>query len=248
MDNNSSGIDNNTPGHTKDIVEQERIIQLLETAHQCVANLRLHIDDSTTTYFSSIIDIDLKEKIMLLELLRPGSGNALLNNSEQVNIEAFLKTSKLNWHSRVFKDDYTCIPDSFQVSMPTHILYTQQRLAHRIIPQDNIEVVLSHPEMKSIHGEIVNISVDGIAVKIPGNHIENINPGTFYQDCLMHLPKHDVLCAIEAKHRDNKTGIFGASFCGLSRLQQHTITQFIIETDRVSQRKSSKKSRLGHPS
>ncbi len=238
MDNNSSDIDNNPPGHTKDIVDQERIIQLLGIAHRCVANLRLHVDGSTTTYFSSIIYINLKEKIMSLELLRPDSGNALLNNSGQVGIEVFLKNSKLNWQSQVFKNDYTCIPDFFQVSMPTHMLYTQQRLAHRITPQDNIEVVLSLPELESIHGEIVNLSVDGIAAKIAEHHIENINPGTFYQDCLMHLPKHDVLCAIEVRHRDNKTGIFGARFCSLSRLQQYTVTQFITETDRAAQRNS----------
>jgi len=229
-------MDNNSPNSIKDIVDQDRIIQLLEIAKRHVANLRLRIDDSATTYFSSIIDIDLKENAMSLELLRPDSGNVLLHNSGQVDIEVFLNNSKLNWSSQVFKDDYTCMPDYFKVDIPTHMLYTQQRRAYRIQPQDTIEVVLSHPEFGPIHGELVNLSVDGVAAKIPEDYLQEINPGTFYQDCLMHLPERDVLCAIEVRHRDNETAMFGARFCSLSKLQQHAVAQLIAETDRVSQR------------
>ncbi len=231
-------MDNNSPSSTKDIVDQEKILQLLEITNRQVATLRLRIDSSTTTYFSSIIDIDPKEKTMSLELLRPDSGNALLHNSEQADIEVFLNNSKLNWSSRVLKDDYTCIPDFFQVSIPNHICHTQQRLAYRVIPQDNIEVILSHPELGAIHGEMVNLSVDGVAAKVSEHDIEKISPGTYYQDCLMHLPEHDVLCAIEVRHRNDGTGMFGARFCSLSRLQQHTVAQFVAKTDRVYQRNS----------
>lgn len=220
----------------KDIVDQDRIVQLLEIANRQVATLRLRVDGSNTTYFSSIIDIDRHERAMSLELLRPDSGNQLLHSSGNVDIEVFLNNSKLNWISKVFKDDYTCLPDFFQVSIPNHILYTQQRLAYRITPPDDIKVVLSHPELGPIQGELVNLSVDGVAAKISEQHIENINPGTFYQDCLVHLPERDVLCAIEVRHRDDKAGTFGAKFCSLSKLQQHTVAQFITETDRAYQR------------
>lgn len=231
-------MDNNLASSTKDIVDQDKIVQLLEIANRQVATLRLRIDGSDTTYFSSIIDIDPHRKTMSLELLRPDSGNALLHNSGKVAVEVFLNTSKLNWSSIVFKDDYTCIPDFFQISMPTQLLYTQQRLAYRVAPQDDISVILSHPELGPIHGELVNLSVDGVAAKIPEQHIENINPGTFYQDCIMHLPNNDVLCAIEVRHRDDKSGTFGARFCSLSKLHQHTVAQFITETDRAYQRES----------
>ncbi|MBN4073749.1 flagellar brake protein [bacterium AH-315-E07] len=231
-------MDNNSPDSIKNIVDQNRIRQLLEIAKRDVASLRLHIDGSATTYFSSIIDINPKEKTMSLELLRPDKGNALLDNSKQVNIEVFSTNSKLSWSSHVFKDDYIGMPDYFQINIPTHLLYTQQRLAYRVEPHDNIEVVLSHPEFGSIHGELVNLSVDGVAAKIPEDCLQKINPGTFYQDCLMHLPERDVLCAIEVRHRDNKATMFGARFCSLSKLQQHAVTQFIAETDRVSQRNS----------
>lgn len=228
-------MDNNSPSSTKDIVDQDRILQLLEIANRRVSNLRLRVDGSNTTYFSSIIDIDHKAQALSLELLRPESGNAFLHNSGKVDIEVFLNNSKLNWSSAVFKDDYTCIPDFFQVSIPDHLLYTQQRLAYRVAPQDNIEIVLSHPELGPIRGELVNLSVDGVAARIPEQHIESINPGAFYQDCLVHLPQHDMLCAIEVRHRDDEAGTFGARFCSLSRLQQHSVAQFIAETDRAYQ-------------
>jgi len=220
----------------KDIVDQDRIVQLLEIANRQVATLRLRVNGSNTTYFSSIIDIAPQEQSMSLELLRPESGNQLLHGSENIDIEVFLNNAKLNWISKVFKDDYTCLPDFFQVGMPKHLLYTQQRLAYRITPPDEVKIVLSHPELGPIHGELINLSVDGVAAKIPEQHIENINPGTFYQDCLVHLPERDVLCAIEVRHRDDKAGTFGAKFCSLSKLQQHTVAQFITETDREYQK------------
>lgn len=220
------------------IDDQQKILQLLDIANREVANLRIRIDNAATTYFSSVIDIEPEENTITLELLRPDSGNALLHRADSVEIEVFLRNSKLKWTSTVLKDDYIGLPDFFQVSLPLTLEYTQQRLAFRVVPREEISLTLSHPEHGAIHGEMVNLSVDGVAAKVPQQFIAAMQPGAFYQDCLVHLPEHDVLCSIEVRHLDTGTAMFGARFCSLSKLHQHTVTQFIADTDRSLQRGS----------
>lgn len=229
-------MENNSENSIKEIVDKQRILQFLDIANKRVANLKVHIDGSNESYSSAIIDIDDKEGSISLELLRPDKGNALLHNADNADIEVFLNNSKLSWRSEVFKDDYTCIPDLFQISIPTKISYTQQRLAYRIEPTDDVTVVVSHPEIGPIHGAMVNLSVDGMAAKIPDHFIQDIDPGTFIQDCLVQLPNRDVLCSIEVRHKNIDTSMFGARFCSLSRLQQHSVAEYIAEKDRIEQR------------
>lgn len=231
-------MDKNSLNPVTDIVDEQRIHNLLNIANRRAASLKIRLDKSEKVYSSTIIDVDGNNNSLTLELLRPDAGNALLNNSEYADIELFLNSSKLSWRSKIFKEDYTSIPDFFQVSIPEHIVYTQQRSAYRIEPADDITIVLSHPEFGTIHGALVNLSVDGVAAKIPEHFIHGIDSGGFYQDCLMQLPGHNVLCSVEVRHKDEAASVFGARFCSLSRLQQHTVAEYIAEADRMAQRNS----------
>ncbi len=220
----------------KELRDKNRILQFLEIANKHVADLAVRIDGTNQTYSTAIIEIDAQENAISLELLRPEEGNELLHRASHADIEVYLNNSKLSWRSEVFKDDYTCIPDLFQVSIPTSVNYTQQRLAYRVETSDEINVVLSNSEMGTIHGVMLNLSVGGIAAKIPKHVIEALNPGTLFQDCIVQLPEHDVLCSIEVMHKNAGKSSFGAKFCSMSRLQQHAVSEFIAEKDRFKQR------------
>lgn len=224
------------------LTDPSKINKLLEEIEESSPLCTIIIDGIAEEFSSSILDIQLQNKQIILDELIPKHGNELLAK----------KTIKLsttcNGIRLAFKLD-NIIPGSsrgiayYKVSIPNRIYYPQRRKSPRIqLHSLNIPFSGTSSRTKaSVGGTIFDLSRTGIGINIPNNRAR-FQRGDLISNCKINLNNSYLSFELAVRFVKNsqsgsgKTQL-GGNFENISTKNRHKLEHFVASIEREEIRK-----------
>ncbi len=224
------------------LTDPDKIISLLKDIEQASPLCNINIEGITEEFGSSILDIQLDTKQIILDELFPKYGNKLL-------IDKKIKLSTVHNGIRLalMLSDFTSESSRgiayYKSAIPNRIYYPQRRIIPRIqlvalnIPFSGV----SDRTNSSVGGHIFDLSRGGIGIAIPNNRAR-IQRGDLINNCRITLDDHFInfdLTIRFVKKINQKTGKtqIGGYFENLTSKGQNKLEHFVATLEREEIRK-----------
>jgi len=226
------------------IVEPVRITYLLNKVMESRSALELTIQGGTDRYYSSLMDIDTGQCLLLIDELVPTEGNHRLMLSKKLFVRATLEGIILNFKSILCNqlriDNYT----SYEIRFPNILYYRQRRKFFRAVVglYRNISIQFRVNNYRRLTCQLRNISSGGMMVKCEHRLPDWLETGNEFSDWIIQLyPDMRIaldirVCFIQHLPSGNGT-LLGVKFRSLKPVTQLQIDQLVAELNRDLVRK-----------
>jgi len=224
------------------LTDPDQIISLLKDIEQASPLCNIHIEGITEEFGSSMLDVQLDTKQIVLDELFPKYGNNLITDKK-------IKLSTIHNGIRLtlMLSDITSGSSRgivyYKSAIPNRIYYPQRRTTPRIqLSALNIQFSgVSDRTKSSVGGYIFDLSRGGIGIAIPHNRAR-IQRSDSIKNCRITLDAHSInfdLTIRFVKTTNQKTGKtqIGGYFENLTSKDQNKLEHFVATLEREEIRK-----------
>jgi c-di-GMP-binding flagellar brake protein YcgR len=243
-------VENNYPGSDRGSDEQELIVEpvrityLLNKVMDNRSALELTIQGGSDRYYSSLLDIDAVQGVLLIDELVPIDGNHRLVLSKKLFVRATLEGIILNFQSvlchQLRIDNYT----GYEIRFPNILYYRQRRKFFRAVVglYRKISVQFRINDYRRLTCQLRNISSGGMMIKCEHRLPDWLETGSEFSDWIIQLyPDTRIaldirICFIQHLPSGHGT-LLGVKFRNLKAVTQQQIDQLVAELNRDLVRK-----------
>ena len=223
-------------------VEAEIYI-LLKRAFTSRCLLTVYAGPEREAYTSAILEIVKDQRYLVLDQLSPDVGHALVEADSNIEVRAIVEGVELRFRSEVLQiGQHDGLP-FYKVAFPHEISYEQKRLQYRArVPlHQGFEVSLVFSDDREASGELRDISLGGLSVRIRNGHVNQEADRNAIVMCRLAISKeHSIITDIEILHvhpaQKPRVPRIGARFVDLSPTTARRIEQFCADLDRLRTR------------
>lgn len=222
---------------TERITNLERIVELLLRIVQSRIGLSVHFSDHNLKYSSTLLEVDKKKRIIILDELIPREGNDLLLSNQTAHVTAKLAGASIHFRGAVINVENDSNHTRFLMSLPERLLYEQRRAAFRVRVSSSsiVSVTIRADSDEEFHGYLFDISSSGIGAYIESSADILIREEPYH--CKIHLPGGNFVAgAFQVRYlkQDKKLNQLhvGGRFLNLPGPQRQTLDRFVMTLQR----------------
>ncbi len=223
------------------VTTQQQITELL---HEVIADRHLvtvNIKGSEEPYNSALFELNSERGYVLLDELIPREGNNRLSQEKSLSVKACLNGVIITFPAEIQEaNDENGVP-YYKLAFPEAIDYKHRREHHRItLPADkSVAVHLLTTQGRLVRGELRNVSLGGVCVRLSRQASLGIRVGDVISRCVISLPNHKkITTALEIRNytgwQTKTSRRVGGRFIELSEMDQEELRQFVLNWDRQS--------------
>ncbi|MDD5578837.1 MAG: flagellar brake protein [Methylobacter sp.] len=229
------------------ITEPAKIIKLLQQIMAAPPLCSISLNNSSKTFFTSIIDIQEENGLIILDKLSTNSDNKILLKNKELKLSTCVNRVQVCF--KLKKISVENLPDSvhYKARFPEKIYYPQRRSSPRIATDSTFIHFqgTSKNTKTTIEGYIFDFSRNGICVNLYSDII-NIVQGDKLTDCLINLSDDFTLSfnlsvrSIRKQNSVSQEQQVGGCFDNLSPQNQKQLDRFIsaLEREQIRKRKN----------
>jgi c-di-GMP-binding flagellar brake protein YcgR len=226
------------------LTNPKKINQLLEGIEESSPLCTISVEGVEEEFNSSILDIQLQNKQIILDELIPKHGNELLSNNK-LKLSTTYKGIRLAFKLDNIKSGSSQGIAYYKASIPNRIYYPQRRQSPRIqLNSLNISFSgISSRTKTSVGGTIFDLSRTGIGILIPNNRAR-FQRGDLITDCRInlddgHLNFELAVRFVKTPHSEFGKTQLGGHFENISTKHRHQLEHFVasIEREEIRNRK-----------
>jgi len=232
------------PGNPNFIKDPQKIIKLLQQIIESPPLCSVTVRNLNKTFFTSILEIQPENQLIIIDELTPASGNNLLNQHGELKLFTFINGLHLTFRLNGVTREQSGNQIVYKALLPETIYYPQRRSSPRI-KADLTAIDFQGTSRDSgllIKGIVSDLSRTGLCITLAksGN---DILYGDKLTNCLMLLPdgstfSFDLSVRSIRKHgRSDLQKQIGGHFNGLSPQNQHKLDRTICALERQQIRK-----------
>lgn len=233
--------------HTERLNRGPRLLGLLQRLQSERTVLLLHFPDDSTRYNSVILQVDVRNNVMLLDELLPRGGNAKLLERKAVFITGRLGGALVR--CRVALKEATTRNGATTVVIPDQATYQQRRNSYRARAPDGLEIAaaIGCDATEIGHGTLWDLSGTGVGILCEDKTLAvQPNDGRNYF-IRVTLPGGGYLSAevaIRFVAAEGKTGhlLVGAQFKNLNGPLRATVDKLVMHLQRETIRRQRENS------
>lgn len=223
-------------------VEAE-IYVLLKRAFTARCLLTVYAGPAREAYTSAILEVVKEQRYIVLDELSPESGHVHIEAGREIEVRALVDGIELRFRSEILQIRQDNGLPFYKVAFPHEISYAQKRLQYRVsVPlHQGFEVSLVFSDEREASGELRDISLGGLSVRIRNGHVNQEADRNALAMCRLALSKeHSIIADVEILHvhsaQKPRVPRIGARFVGLSPTTARRIEQFCAELERLRSR------------
>jgi len=224
------------------LTNPDKIISLLQDIEQASPLCTINIEGITEEFGTSILDVQLDNKQIILDELSPKHGNELLVD-KKIKLSTIHNGIRLALMLSDIKRGSSRGIAYYKSAIPNRIYYPQRRTIPRIkLTALNISLSgVSNRTKASVIGHIIDLSIRGIRIVTPNNRTR-IQRGDLIKNCRIKLDNHAInfdLATRFVKTTNQETGKtqIGGSFENITSADQSELEHFVTTLDREETKK-----------
>ena len=223
------------------------ILGLLKRIQNQRAILTVTLPGSDKNYNSAILEINEEQAYLAIDELSPESGHPLLLDIKELRARTRVEGARTSFSTTLIDAGRESGIAYYNLALPTEIDYLQQRASYRVktgVAQP-IPVTLIHAEDQTIKGELQDLSIGGLSIRVAHKQLPVTLKTTDTLPCCFRLTQdEEIRCMLEIRsirHKDNSTPVrLGCRFINMSTPQQKIIQRHIIALEREQIKKMPK--------
>lgn len=223
------------------------ILGLLKRIQNQRAMLTITLPGTDKNYNSAVLEINEEQAYLVIDELSPESGHPLLLDIKELRARTRVEGARISFSTTLIDAGRESGIAYYNLALPTEIDYLQQRASYRVktaIVQP-IPITLFHVEGQTIKGELQDLSVGGLAIRVAHKQLPAALNTTDTLPCSFRLAQNEeVTCTLEIRsirNKDNNTPVrLGCRFINLPAPQQKIIQRYIIALEREQIKKMPK--------
>lgn len=220
------------------LTSPDKIHQLLKDIEDASPLCTISIDGIKEEFSSSILDIQLESKQIILDELSPKHGHELLINQNKLKLSTFYNGIHLAFNLSGIKAGSSHGIPYYKAFLPNRIYYPQRRSSpRRIMHYTTISFSgISSKNQSAVGGEVFDISREGIGVSLPNNRAR-FQRGDLVKNCQIIIDDHTMTFDLavsfvkKSKQRNDKTQI-GGYFKKISAKSRNKLEHFVLTIER----------------
>ena len=224
------------------LTDPDKIISLLQDIEHASPLCNINIEGITEEFGSSILDVQINNKQIILDELSPKHGNELLID-KKIKLSTIHNGIRLALMLSDIKIGSSHGIAYYKSAIPNRIYYPQRRT----IPRMQLDAVdtlfsgVSNRTNSSVVGRVFDLSINGIGIVIPNNRTR-IQRGDLIKNCRITLDNHAINFDLATRfvktinQESGKTQI-GGYFENITSTDQNKLEYFVVTLDREEIRK-----------
>lgn len=204
--------------------------------------LRVKISGLEGDFQSLLLEVELRGQRLLLDEPFPQRVplDALVGRRIQVaSIEGDAST---RFDSSILGVDRSQASPMLSLALPTNVLAGQRRNAYRLTVDEHTatEAILRKTGVSNLTARVLDLSIHGIRIEVPGHHSELVNSSA---PLFLRLgSEQGMLCqlhirSLQTRLADGETTLLGGRFDGLNPPQLQLIERFIVRSQRAQRQR-----------
>ncbi|MGE0388351.1 MAG: flagellar brake protein [Gammaproteobacteria bacterium] len=216
-------------------------LQALQRERTVVA---VGVAGSDEIYVSLVLEVVAAQQYLVLDALKPDDGNRWVAPGRRITVSAVCRGSRLQFESVVERIGAEGAVPYYRIRYPSEVRSQQRREHYRaFLPLDQtVAVQMLTESMLTFGGELRDISVGGLGMRLDPGMPEALRSGQVIPRCLIHLPAVAPICAplvicyagrSARAHRQR----IGARFVDLDRRAERTVAEYVATLEREQARR-----------
>jgi len=226
--------------NTEIVRDPARIAGLLIRVRCTHTLINVSLPDSSETFSSVFLNIDIEKQLVTIDELIPLRGHALLTRSRTATIHTRLRGVNISFTTEMVGSGHASGAAFYQLRLPVNLKYSLQRAFYRaeVGANRHFPVLLGQDEQDPVlEGMLYDISAGGIGFKISDEAATALSISDRYEHSQITLCTNKVIeCKIEIRFIGEKAKarlrFIGASFINLNKADEDVIARFVAELDR----------------
>ncbi|MGZ8903961.1 MAG: flagellar brake protein [Methylobacter sp.] len=229
------------------ITNPETVIKLLRQIMAAPPLCSVTLNNSSKTFFTSILDIQEENSLIILDKLSPNSGNKVLLKNKELKLSNCINGVQLSFKLKEVSIENSQEAVLYKAHFPEKIYYPQRRSSPRITTDSTLIHFqgTSRDAKTIIGGYVFDFSRNGVRVNIYSDRI-NIERGDKLTNCLVNLPNNHTLsfdltvCFSKKLNPAIRQKQLGGYFDNLSPQNQKKLDHYIsaLEREQIRKRKN----------
>ena len=228
------------------ITHAAQIVGILKKIHKRRAILNISMAGTEKHYSSAILEVksDGAPGYFIIDELAPKDGHDLLLKVCKLKARLQLDGVSISFSTTLEASGNDAGIAFYTLALPKDMDYLQQRAHHRVRPSlaKPLAVTLTHEDETIFHGQIHDISVGGLSIKLKSNPLATTLKPTDILTCAFTLPhSEEITCKLEVRsiHATNQQNFIriGVRFNTLVNALQKLIQRYIVSLEREQLKK-----------
>lgn len=229
------------------ITNPEKIITLLQQIAAAPPLCSVTLNSSSKTFFTSILDVQEENDLIILDKLSTNSANNILLKDKKLKLSAFINGVNLSFNLKEISVEKSLDTILYKARFPEKIYYPQRRSSLRIATDSTLITFqgTSRDTKTTFGGYVCDFSRSGIGVNFYTDRI-NIVRGDKLTNCLINLPDDHTLSfdlslrSTKKLNPANRQKQLGGFFDNLSPQHQKKLDRYIsaLEREQIRKRKN----------
>ncbi len=223
------------------------ILGFLKRIQHQRAILTVTLPGSDKNYNSAILEINEEQAYLVIDELSPESGHPLLLDIKELRVRTRVEGARISFSTTLIDAGRESGIAYYNLALPTEIDYLQQRASYRVKTKvaQPIPVTLIHAEGQTIKGELQDLSLGGLSIRIAHKQLPVTLKTTDTLPCCFRLAQgEEITCTLEIRSirsKDNNIPVrIGCRFINLPAPQQKMIQRYVIALEREQIKKMPK--------
>jgi c-di-GMP-binding flagellar brake protein YcgR len=221
------------------VTTQQQITDLLREVIDDRHLVTVNIKGSEEPYNSALFELNPEGGYVLLDELIPREGNSRLSQEKSLSVKACVNGVILTFPAEIQEaSDDNGVP-FYKLAFPEAIDYKHRREYHRISPplDKAVTVHLLTTQGRLVSGELRNLSLGGLCVRLSRQASVGIRVGDIISRCVIALPNQKkIITSLEIRNysgwQTKTSRRVGGRFIELSKADQEELQQFVLSWDR----------------
>jgi c-di-GMP-binding flagellar brake protein YcgR len=192
---------------------------------------------------TAVLEVDTELGVVYLDINANEERNQLIRQTKRIIFFANFDGAKVQWASSSIDDDIFDGRKAFRIEIPEKLQRIQRRTSYRVnTPVTNpVTCRIRTAEDRDIQLRLVDISVDGIGVIVPGSFKEDIQKNMEFRNCTIeHSELGTVTVALSVQslwevdtRNGDKSQRAGLEFASFQGRAQSNIQRFIFKMEQL---------------
>jgi c-di-GMP-binding flagellar brake protein YcgR len=229
------------------VTNPSKIIKLLQQVMTAIPLCSVNLNNSTETFYTSILDIQPDDNLLVIDKLSPAYGNNKLLTCGDLKLTALINGVQLSCKLVLINSDKNHEPEHLITTIPKYIYYPQQRASPRIATTPNSvsfkgTIATSN---RSVRGYVTDLSRGGISIYCT-SLTDVLSRGDTLKDCQIKLSSELLLTfdlSVRTLKKTSNLGQYrqvGGYFHNLSTHDQKMLDRYVSALEREQIRKLRK--------
>ncbi|GMR19914.1 MAG: hypothetical protein BMS9Abin36_0509 [Gammaproteobacteria bacterium] len=231
--------------NTEIVRDPARIAGLLICVRDTHALINVSLPDTSETFSSVFLNIDIEKQLVTIDELIPLRGHALLTRSRIATIHTRLRGVNISFTIEMVGSGHSSGAAFYQFRLPVNLKYNLQRAFYRaeLGANRHYPVLLGQNEQGLVlEGMLYDISAGGIGFKIPEKTATVLSISERFEHSQITLCTNKIIdCELEIRFIGEKAKarlrFIGARFINLHKTDEDAVARFVAELDREKRKK-----------